>query len=525
MRTLSSRLSALPRALLAHPWLLVTALLVLATALRLPFTVREMYHNDEYLSLMRSLAIYNGDFFMAKVASQKPPLYYLILATLFTVAGYSRSIALVPCFLFSLATIVLVYLIAQRIYRQTLLSLAAAFFVTVSVFHILFSPTILLDPLMILFGLLSWLAILDHRYLLAGVCFGLSCATKQQGVLFAPFLGCCFLHELAEGGPLYRRWRELLRISIGPLVTGGLLLAWGLAPRENKLNFIYGQIQSEQLAVGRNNSLLVNPFTEGWAVLARRFSDWWRYFDVVLGYQWQSIATLCGLSLLVLIPLIRKRRDEAWFWDLLLLTWIACFLVFHSLVRFRFIDRYMLPLVPFVALAFARVLVAASQWLLDRSGSWRRSTTAAITIGWCLIATSFLFSYRNIEERGVIPHFRSLGVLYGYYPELKQAADLIRPLLSDNTEVYCTRHICFALEILLLPFETVRDIAWPQRFLRSHQSRSYLERSRYFLCPDEETYKIAPLQEKLAPRFVLIPMGPKYNDLRIFKIEPVKPAE
>lgn len=124
-----------------------------------------------------------------------------------------------------LATLVLVYLIAERAWGQTHATLAGALFLAYPPV-LLFFPNIHHDAYMVPFLLGAVWGVAKERYVLAGISYGLALAAKNVAILLAPAIVAFLLWKLWSG----RRSRE--RSGTDPTVgqtAQGLLVMGALS--------------------------------------------------------------------------------------------------------------------------------------------------------------------------------------------------------------------------------------------------------------------------------------------------------
>ena len=94
--------------------------------------------------------------------------------------------------LFDLGTLLLIYLIAQKIFKKPIISLIAALCYAASVLPIQLSHFFAVDPYLTFFLTLSFYLLLRNNPFL-GIAFGLAIASKISAVLFAPVIALGFL--------------------------------------------------------------------------------------------------------------------------------------------------------------------------------------------------------------------------------------------------------------------------------------------------------------------------------------------
>lgn len=505
-----------------HHVALLGCVLGVGLSLRLPFLSRPIYHTDEYRSLHRALLIYGGDLFLSGEPSDKPPLVYLALAGLFVWTGPSERAAVLLNLAVSLASVAAVHAIARRLYRDEITALLAAWFVAASPFHVLFSPTVFLDPPMILLGLLGWLAALTGRGLASGVLGGLALAAKQQGVLFAPL---CLASLLVRGRPAARRpaGRQLLAFGAGFAVVGASLLLWGLASAEHPLHFIRGQLAGERQAIG--GAIFVDPRAQGLAALADRLLGWWEYEAILLSQPWATAFALVGLVVLA-VRGRGGRSDEAVATrgsDVLLLSGIVGFVLLHAVIRLRYVDRYALPLLPLFALALARTVGALVRGATTGRGAVGGRVAGLALAG--LAALSPLVAYARIGAGSPAAHGRKIGLLQDTRPGLKPILLRLRDELVPEDEVFCDPFTYPAASFWLHPHRVRAATVENLELALSSAGQGMPTDGRRILVWSTGL-PIGELRRRLGSSAALVPLEPESGGVRVLRIDVVaRPPE
>lgn len=302
-------------------------------------------------------------------------------------------------------------------------SLCTAVLIALSPYLIAYSASAFTDTFMVLFGMLAmWMAARQHPAW-SGMWLVLSIASKQQGVFFLPLIiGVIWLTSRAySSAPL-----RMLRFSI-PFVAGmALLLMWDAARPETSVF---------TLASVNNNPERFFTRPDEWLP---RMKTWLGYAQWALGPGWLT-ALLAGVSL---VYTVRFRHRI----DLLLWAYIAAYGLAHTLIAFNTYDRYVLPLVPLLAIlagrgVFGRWHVASRRMGSDnRRGDLTGGPYIAIAVIICfgiLLHTAYrtasgaitigrdtfprqntiteLAQYLNAKPLGAIIYDHYLGWELGYY--------------------------------------------------------------------------------------------------------------
>lgn len=479
---------------------ILALILVTAAAFASPWFARDAYHSDEYRTMGRSLAILGGDIFIEEVPSQKPPLLYMTLAGLYALAGASEAVGIAVGTLSSLGILTVVFLLGETLWGSTRLGLLAALLAALAPIQILFTPTLFLDPPMILLGLMAWLAAARGSPLQSGLLLGLAFATKQQGVLFAGLALPTLL--LVRPGD---RVRTLAVAAMGMLATGGLAILWSAGNTDAPFHFLIGQVENEQRIIGQ--SLLVLPWVEGWDTLALRFWGWWQILEVTSIAPLAATAALAVLAVFVARPpdrtdpLADRRRGL----DLLVLAWILALVALHVVVRFRLIDRYLLPIVPVLALANARVLATG---LAD--GRSRIGRGLAF-LGLFAILAGSLMRLPNLEQVGALDTGRRVGVLWLQRTDLKTTVQSLDEIASPADLIACEYFLCDAVRFWLWPR---RDV--PQAYDAIPRLKQSSEGRRFLVWATSRP--IEPIAEGLGEGYALVRRGALSGTVVIFEV-------
>jgi 4-amino-4-deoxy-L-arabinose transferase-like glycosyltransferase len=349
-----------------NPQSAILLICLLAFALRLGPLFDNRFHPDEALFSTWALKIARGeDLMLAGVPVDKPPLLLYLSALSFFVFGQSELAARVPNLLASVISVPLLYQLARsftprvkvlhfarnRVAAQSknvrinTSPILAALLLALSPFALLFAPTAFLDPVMVMFGLASLVAAARGCTGWAGILLGLSFATKVQGLFFAPLAFVC-AWPVARMNSRTDRANTLKRVGVRFLLGFGVVIAsvllWDRArgglPFWVQQTINYGGIRviyASELA----------PRLTGWLNFLPYF------FGPIVG-----LLGLIGLPILLHRDLTREARTRAAWIDLWLLTYSIGFLALHWLLAFPVWDRYLLILVPIIALLFARSL-------------------------------------------------------------------------------------------------------------------------------------------------------------------------
>jgi len=385
----------------------LVAILLLALVLRLAPWGYNRFLEDEALYAYWGLQIAAGaDPMLDEEPVDKPPLHPYTLALSFLLSAPSRHIgaaaadlnttsgigsghessARLPSLLASMASIILVYALALQLYGDARTGLLAALLLALSPFDILFASTAFTDPLMVAFVLGALVAAASDRLGLAGLLAGLAIATKQQGLFFLPLVLAVGL--LTPQKPAYhaepttvngnmhqstrvlawirRAWHQRwLRFALAFALVIACILWWDLARLQRPGFLEQGSISYGGLVPAQAGTL--SQRGEDWLGMVGAFwvSPWFNGLLVTALAGW-LVGGLAGVW-------------EGWSRiDLALGVFCIAFLLLHWLVGFQVWDRYLLGLVPLLALLAARAFVAFLSAI--RATPWRRIYAIALVV-------------------------------------------------------------------------------------------------------------------------------------------------
>jgi 4-amino-4-deoxy-L-arabinose transferase-like glycosyltransferase len=385
---------------LSPPIFWITLVLLLSAALRFHALGQDVrFHPDEalYTTFARSAVVY-GDWMLPGVLD-KPPLSIYLSATAIHFLGtyhitgnvygvesrQGEFAARFPNVLASLLLTALVYALAKRICRETTgprttqgVPILAAFLVTCSPYVIVFSATAFTDMLMLVCMVAALLLAARGQAAWSGVFLALSIASKPQGVFYLPLV----LGLMAIGPGLSRQRLVRLGLALG---TGmALLLYWDAARPETSV-FVLGR---DHYTVEH----LIVPLDD-WLP---RLSEWLGYGGWLLGPPVLT-AILLGTAIYREIGALREKRWQRIDW--LLWGFIIVYGLLHWIGGLSVYDRYLLPLVPLLAIVVARGIALKPINHTVRNRGWTRyvPTVVAGMAGVVLVVTAFVASDWRID--------------------------------------------------------------------------------------------------------------------------------
>ena len=408
----------------------LTALVLLALLLRLPPMLDNRFHSDEALYGYWGLLIANAkDVWLAGVPVYKPPLLPYLVATAQGFFGNFEFSVRLPGLVSGVLVVPLSASLSRALYGDRWAALTTAACVALSPFAILFSATAFTDLPMVAFGLGACVAAARGRPGWAGLLAGLAVASKQTGLVWLPLTALLQIPNLRSLIANRRRWSLFF---VNCLLVVALVFAW------DAVRIAQGAESFWRLGViGYGGLRFIWPQElgtrlGGWAELARYLF----VSPVVNG------TLLLGLPVLVWHALTRARRTREALADLLLTSFVFVFSFLHWLWAFPIWDRYLLPLVPILAVLLGRVVALSARFIRCKIGHWslliRRSAFAACYL---LFVISLAFpawnaahsrypvggdhgaydgidriaAFLNSRPEGTVVYQHWLGWVYNYY--------------------------------------------------------------------------------------------------------------
>ncbi|MCP5100525.1 MAG: hypothetical protein GY943_33665 [Chloroflexi bacterium] len=303
----------------------------LAALLRWRGLFANRFHADEALfaSWARLIAVWRDPLLQMQPVD-KPPLLFYLQALFFPLQGPVEWAARLPNFIASLLLVPLVGVLVWCWFGREKTAVFAALLLAVSPLHIQFSATAFTDPLLTTFLFVSLLMI-PTRPGWTGVWFGLAVATKHQAWLFLPLLvGTAVLHQ----------WPRYFWLRWFGGVTPFLLGVWGWEYSRTGQFTLWSQQMSNFGGVRLIWSWELLPRLQAWANL------------------YQTIWGVGGIAIGLLIAVWLLSDMKHHFFTLQREIWLALFCIGYFLIHWFLAvpvwDRYLLPLVPILAVLAAR---------------------------------------------------------------------------------------------------------------------------------------------------------------------------
>lgn len=264
----------------------------------------------------------------------EPPLYNSLVALGYSIFGVEITVARLVTVLFSLGSLIFLYLLVKNITRDRFLALAAAFFAAVLPYSVFYSRVVLPEPMMVFFSLgmlyffYGWRENQRFAWWLASlVAISLALVLKTF-----PFFLAVPMFYLAwkKWGPGFIRQKKLIMLALLSLVPIVLWRLWitnfpeGIPPYDWLLN---------------QGGIRFRPAFFRW-IFAERIAK------LILGY-WLVPVFAIGL-------LIKPGKKEGWFFH----WWLVAFLLYVTVFAAGNVthDYYQIPIIPIVSYFLAKGL-------------------------------------------------------------------------------------------------------------------------------------------------------------------------
>jgi 4-amino-4-deoxy-L-arabinose transferase-like glycosyltransferase len=399
------------------------AILLLGLLLRLAPWGSNRFFEDEALYAYWGLQIASGaDPMLDEEPVDKPPLYPYTLSLSFLLSAPRdnagrESAARLPSLLASMVSLILVYALGRRLF-DTRTGLLAALLLALSPFDILFASTAFTDPLMVALVLGALVAAAGEQPGLAGILVGLAVATKQQGLFFLPLIVAVGLLAPAQTGSKRdvlptNRLPGWLRIALAFILILVGVLWWDLSRLQRPGFLAQSLISYGGLAPVHTGTLLQRGAEWLSMVAALWVSPWFNAFLVAALLAW-LFGGIAGWW-------------QGWTRiDLALVAFIVAYLLLHWLLGFQVWDRYLLGLVPLVALLGARAFMSFRSAI--RTVLWQRVYTVLLLA--VLIAT--LTGPAVAAARSELPY----GGDHGAYDGIEDLASYMRTQAPPGSVLY-----------------------------------------------------------------------------------------
>jgi len=362
--------------LFSRSYAILGLVVVLALLLRVSLIAANRFHGDEALYGHWGLLIASGeDIFLKNVIVDKPPVFLYTLAFFFKVFGPTETAARLPNMIASLASVVILYQIALELFDRRV-AVVSAVFLAFSPFDIQFAATAFTDPLMVSLALASCLLILRGRYLGAGVAMGLAVMTKPLAFFFFPLLLFFAAVPRTHWGRRRRFGEAGLRFGLGFMAVILAVVGWDVIVRVNCINFL-------SASAARYGGLRLVPLVR----ILPRIRGWMGQLKYLTGSRPLNTILIAGVPWLLSYVLWHRRIRQSWLHDWVLTGFCLCFVGLHTLLSFSIWDRYLLGLVPVVAILLSRVVLLPYDVFLKGERFGRRRVIYFSVLGVLLAVT------------------------------------------------------------------------------------------------------------------------------------------
>ena len=410
---------------------------LLAWALRLPPVMANRFHADEAWYGYWGLLIGQGrDVWLTGVPIDKPPLLPYLIAGTLALLGNSEFAVRFPGLAAGLVTVPLAAALTWALYRDRWTATAAAIGVALSPFAILFSATAFTDPLMVALGLAACVAATRSRPGWAGLLVGMALATKQTGLVWLPLV---LTLQIADSRQQITNRKLFIDIP-ADLVFGiwylvfAMLFVVGLVFMWDWVRIAQGAESFWRLGVARYGGLRVIWPQE----LRARLRGWIGLMRYLFVLPVVNGMLLAGLPLLVWRSTVHRRYARESLTDVFLISFCLIYLLLLWLWAFPVWDRYLLPLVPLLAILLARAFGSLVRWI---EMMIRRLQPLTPRLFFAIRRSSFVICHLSFAVLLSFPAWNAahsrypVGGDHGAYDGINEVAEFVHSL-SEGAVVY-----------------------------------------------------------------------------------------
>ena len=390
--------------------------MLVGAALRINLLTDSRFHPDEALFAALGRLIVSGQDPLLQHTSllvDKPPLFYLLLASGISINWGAELSARLPGLFASIVSLALASRVAARLWHSDYSAILAAALIALSPFAIQFSPTVFADPIMVMWVLAALAAVTGGRWVWAGILVGCAAATKQSGLIFLPLVAAQGLIQQADPR---QRPMDVLRClgkwaaGLGVMLT---LVAIWVAVRAAPVTFWQAGIAAND--PGRFVRV---------AEVGSRLLGWANWLGHITASFWLNIVLAVWIVGATLWLIMRRSAQRSTAHSVTLLAFLVAYLGMIWLVAFPLLDRYLLPVVVLCLMAAGGLAGEA----LRATGRRRIA-----------IATSALLALAMIPQavraaQGAYP----IGGDHGQYDGIEEIAAVLGDLPEGSVVYYST---------------------------------------------------------------------------------------
>lgn len=388
-------------------------LVALAWALRLQPLLANPLHPDEALYGYWGLLIARGrDPLLVSGSVYKPPLLPYVVSLFELLMGSTHSALRLPGLAAGVVAVPLVGALARALYGDRWTALSGSAVIALSPFAVAFSGSAFPDSLMVTLGLAACVAAARRSARWAGLLAGLSFATKQTGLVWLPLV----LAIAATRDPdRMGRLGTLIAAYFAPTL---LVVAWdGVRLARGSDSFWSSGI------AGYGGLRLIWPHE-----LQPRLRAWLEGAASLLGSPIANAVLVGGSAVLLLTGVLRRPTTGSAFYDLLFVGFSLVYFWLHWLIAFPTWHRYLLPLLPVLAILLGRVIAQVA--VLGSGGVWmwpRRVLSLGIVLAVLFVPAREAAAgrstvaeehavYRNVEQvTDFLSHLEEGAVVYHHW--------------------------------------------------------------------------------------------------------------
>ena len=415
-----------------YPHLLpLVAILLIAATLRISLLTDYRFHPDEALFATLGRLIISGEDVLltqTNLLVDKPPLFYYTLASGISISWGEELAARLPGLWTSVISIALIARLARRLWESRRVGILAAGSLAISPFAILFSSTAFADPVMVMWILAAAVTASDGRFVWSGILSGLALATKPTAVFALPIVLIAGLVSIWGS----RDWLStVFRVIIGLSPVLIAIAGWDYARGADSF-FISGIAFNNPGRLIRAEEII--PRLVGW-------STWFQY---IVG---TPILTVIAVGLAMLTPVFLQSRLR--FFARLLIAYIIISFAFLWLVAFPVLDRYLLAIVPVIAILLGVAGDRLVNYLRYARKARQRVLVALVSL---IVVGGFGYS-AIVATRGAYP----VGGDHGRFDGVTEVGELLKERPAGTVVYYDTlgwslSYYAFDTYVYLAPF-------------------------------------------------------------------------